>query len=126
MVNTRILKELKNSAYIVRNELETLIINPSDFKDTILAQAMAVFTVCDTVVSIVYEYLTDPEEYGDRNFALDLLGMYYLLHSVRNDVLRYYDFVLSCCANDDEADEHFWNMALLLEPKSLEEMGLID
>lgn len=87
---------------------------------------MAVFTVCDTVVSIVYEYLTDPEEYGDRNLALDLLGMYYLLHSVRNDVLRYYDFVLSCCANDDEADEHFWNMALLLEPKSLEEMGLID
>lgn len=126
MIDTNKLEELKNSAYIVRNKLETLVINSSDFKDDTLAQVMAVFTVCDRVVSIVYDYLIDPEEYGDRNLALDLVGMEYLLRSVRNYDVRYYALLLTGCANDNEVTTHFWNMVLLLEPKSLEEMGLMD
>ena len=124
MIDANKLEELKNSAYIVRNELETLIINPSDFKDDRLAQAKAVFTVCDTVVAIVYDYLTGSEEYGDRNLALDLLGMHYLLRSVRNYNTSYYALILACCDNNDEVMKCFWNMVLLLNPKSIEEMGL--
>lgn len=119
MIDTNKLEELKNSAYIVRNELETLIINPSDFKDYTLAQAKALCTICDTVVSIVYDYLTGSEEYGDRNLALDLLGMHYLLRSVRNYDTSYYALILACCDNNNEVIKRFWSMVLLLNPKNI-------
>lgn len=99
MFNTERLEELKNNALIVRNELEDSIINSTVHEEKTIAQAIAIFTVCDTLVSNVHDYLTDSEEYGDRNLVLFLSGMYRLLMSIRTDEMGYDKFVLECCAN---------------------------
>lgn len=101
MFNTEKLEELKNNALIVRNELENSIINSTVHAETTIAQAIAIFTVCDAIVSNVHEYLTDSEEYGDRNLVLFLSGMYRLLRSIRTDEMGYDKFVLESCANKD-------------------------
>lgn len=99
MFNTERLEKLKNNALIVRNELENSIINSTVHAETTIAQAIAIFTVCDAIVSNVHEYLTESEEYGDKNLVLFLSGMYRLLMSIRTDEMGYDKFVLECCAN---------------------------
>lgn len=109
MFNTKKLEELKNSALIVRNAVEGTIINTRLYEDTIIKQAIAVFTICDEIVSNMHDYLTDSEEYGDRNLALFLGGMYYLLRSIHADGIGYYEEVLECCG-DNVVTKHFGDM----------------
>ena len=74
MFNLERLEALKTNALIVRNGLNESVITTSIYTEPTIAQAIAVFTACDALVSNVDDYLTAPEEYGDRNLDLFLQG----------------------------------------------------
>ena len=116
MFNTGRLEELRNNALIVMKGLKKSIINASTYAEPTIAQAIAVFTVCDTIVSNVDEYLTHSEDYGDKNLDLFLIGMNYLLRSVRTDEIGYYVVVLECCA-DNAVLAHFMDMVEILRAR---------
>lgn len=86
MFNTWKLEELRNIALIVRNGLENSIINSTGYTEAIVAQAIAIVTVCDGIVSNIDDYLINTEEYENRDLALFLRGMDYLLRSVHTEV----------------------------------------
>lgn len=113
MFNTKNLEELKNSALIVRTGLENLIINSTAYEGTTIEQAVAVFTVCDAIVSDVHDYLTYPEEYGNGNLDLFLRGMDYLLRGTHAEVTDFDTGVLQYCT-DNLVLKHYANMIWLL------------
>lgn len=115
MFNTESLKELRNSAVIVRNALEDSIINSTVYAAPTIAQAIAVSTVCDEIVSNIDYYLAESEEYGARNLYLFLYGMDYLLRSIYTDGIGYYEVVLDVCDNVVKA--HFDDMLVSLRTR---------
>lgn len=116
MFNTERLEELRNNALIVMKGLKESIINSSTYAEPTIAQAIAVFTVCDTIVSNVDEYLTHSEDYGDENLDVFFSGMDYLLRSIRTDAIGYCEVVLECC--DEVVTDTFWSMVINLKHKT--------
>ncbi|WP_126937169.1 hypothetical protein [Veillonella sp. CHU740] len=108
MFNLERLEALKTNALIVRNGLNESVITTSIYTEPTIAQAIAVFTACDALVSNVDDYLTAPEEYGDRNLDLFLQGMHYLFRSIWTDKIGYCSVVLGGCTHGVRG--HFGDM----------------
>lgn len=109
MIDTDKLKEVKKSALIVLDAVETKIINSTVYAEPTIAQAVALVTVCDKVIDIIHDYLIYPEDHDDIGISTELLGMYYLFRSIHEDPLGYDEIVLEC-VDDSQVDVHFQNM----------------